>query len=335
MLKFNRKIKISKRNVLSIIFSVVVVVMLITCSIFFSINSDFSNAQNNVISFSTSDENKTEKLETTLKEENEDKVKTSTPKNSATENNDAFESSPAIQLEDNSDTVEYSRLYPNLYCTRPKTQITPGKTIFLTFDDGPSDRTPEVLEILRQKEVKATFFVTGSAGKKGQELIKQIVAEGHAIGVHTYTHEFRQIYSSIPAFLDDFNKIYNLIYKTTDVKPEIFRFPGGSNTTFNKDIRSELLAEMKRRGFDYFDWNLSVGDAVSRTPTPTQKCINNVLNFSKNYDCGVVLMHDSQPKKTTVAALPAIIDGLRAQGFSFDKLSHNINPTPYSLTKYT
>ena len=92
---------------------------------------------------------------------------------------------------------------------------------------------------------------------------------------------------------------------------------------------------MNRRGFDYYDWNLSSGDAVSRTNTPVQNCINNVLNYSKKCNHGVVLMHDAQAKHTTVKALSNIIDGLIAQGFKLDKLSNEIDPKPYSLVKTT
>lgn len=233
----------------------------------------------------------------------------------------------------NEETEDYRNLYPELYCQRPQKQYSPNKTIFLTFDDGPSERTSEILDILKQKNIKATFFVTGKASNQGKALMKRIVDEGHTIGIHTYSHAFRQIYSSISAYLDDFNKIYNLIVSATGVKPTIFRFPGGSKNNFNKSIYRELITEMTRRGFDYFDWNLSAGDAVSRTPTPKQTCIKNILNSSNNYSHSVVLMHDLKPKYTTVQALPEIIDGLINQGFSFDKLTNAIDPAPYSLVK--
>ena len=228
---------------------------------------------------------------------------------------------------------DYTKLYPDLYCNRPTEQIIPAKTIFLTFDDGPSARTTEILNILRQKDVKATFFVTGNATPQGKSLMKQIVDEGHTIGVHTYSHNYKQIYASVSAFLEDFNNIYHLIYEATGVKPTIFRFPGGSKNSFNKDNYMEIAAEMRRRGFDYFDWNLSAGDAVTRECTPTQTCINNVLGFSKNCDYGVVLMHDANAKVTTAEALPSIIDGLKSQGFILAKLTNEIDPSPYSLIK--
>lgn len=228
---------------------------------------------------------------------------------------------------------DYTKLYPDLYVDKPDKQMTPSKTVFLTFDDGPSERTKEILKILKEKNVKATFFVIGNTSETGKSLMKQIVEEGHTIAPHTYTHEFKKIYSSVKSYLDDFYKIFKLIYETTGQKPNIFRFAGGSNTTFNKSIRKELIAEMLRRGFFYYDWNLSTGDAAQKGLMPVEKCLSNVLNYSAKYNSAVVLMHDARPKTTTVQALPSLIDGLRKQGFSFDKLSNQINPTIYSLTK--
>lgn len=233
----------------------------------------------------------------------------------------------------NKEAENYHNLYPDLYCKRPQKQYSPNKTIFLTFDDGPSKHTSEILDILNKKNIKATFFVTGNASSQGKALMKRIVDEGHTIGIHTYSHAFRQIYSSVNAYLDDFNKIYNLVFSVTGVKPTIFRFPGGSKNNFNKDIYRELITEMTRRGFDYFDWNLSAGDALSKTPTPKARCVKNILDYSKNHSYAVVLMHDSKPKYTTVQALPEIIDGLTSQGFTFDKLTNDIDPAPYSLVK--
>ncbi len=339
MLKFNNNFKLNKRRNIIIIISIALVVT-ISCVIFAitscinlgnEINEANETANNVNDNLNAKDANGAEKQnEPSNIEESFNKP---AENNAKTENNCTPSSEIKDERPQNTENNDYTKLYPNLYCTRPETQITPEKTIFLTFDDGPSERTTEILEILRENGVKATFFVTGNASPKGRALMKQIVDEGHTIGIHTYTHEFRQIYSSVNAFLDDFNKIYSLIYESTGIKPTIFRFPGGSKNSFNKNNYKELIAEMTRRGFDYFDWNLSAGDAVSRTPTPTQKCINNVLNFSKNCDHGVILMHDARPKVTTVEALPHIIDGLKNQGFTFGKLSNNIDPAPYSLVK--
>ena len=310
-------------------------------------------ARNNEIKVESGEENKNEDLHVTKAnekksndEENDDQDahnktmdKSSKSVQKTEENVDADESKGKIlnttstSHEGTYKSKSYDNLYPELYCTRPETQVTPNKTIFLTFDDGPSQRTAEVLDILKANDIKATFFVTGCGGELGKKMMKRIVDEGHTLAIHTYTHEFKSIYKTVESYLDDFNKIYTLIYETTGVKPTLFRFPGGSKNSFNKHNYREIIAEMTRRGFDYFDWNLSVGDAVSRTPTPAEKCVSNVLSNSSKCAHGVVLMHDATPKRTTVEALPKLIEGLRQQGFRFDKLTHNIDPAPYSLVR--
>ena len=230
-------------------------------------------------------------------------------------------------------TANYTKLYPDLCTIRPEKQFVLSKTVFFTFDDGPSERTPEILDILKHYGIKATFFVVGKTSDFAKKCMKRIVEEGHTIAMHSYTHDFKKIYENVESFLYDINKLYNLINETTGVKPSIFRFAGGSKNSYNKHNYKEIIAEMIRRGFDYFDWNLCNNDAISRTPMPVNKCIDNVLKYSEKYDTAVILMHDSQPKKTTVEALPKIIEGLKKQGFSFEKLTNQISPKEFSLTK--
>lgn len=326
MPNFNNWIKLKRNKSLMIIFSITVVAVVISCVNLFKTSQVKSDAEDLLIeSIEKEESSKSENNEENLQKNEESKTETKMKK--------VQQNKPQALEHTAGATKNYRELYPDLYCTRPQKQENPDKTIFLTFDDGPSDRTLEVLDILREKGIKATFFVTGNCPAKGKSIMKKIVDEGHAIGVHTYTHDFKKIYASVNAFLDDFDKIYNLIYEATGVKPTIFRFPGGSKNSFNKGNYRELIAEMTRRGFDYFDWNLSAGDAVSRTPTPVSRCVSNVLNASKGCAHGVVLMHDARPKVTTVEALPEIINGLVRQGFNFDKLSNNINPAAYSLVK--
>ena len=346
MLNIYKYFKPKKRKGLLIISSIIFSAI-IFCSIKFCMSSkterDISTEDKIVVENISPQENKMledatngrkkNKINYNLKEnqnankQNKEKEKN---KNSISKKEESVHVSKIKKIDEDKD---YTKLYPDLYCNRPSEQIVPSKTIFLTFDDGPSDNTTEILGILRQKDIKATFFVTGNATPKGKSLMKRIVDEGHTIAMHTYSHNYKQIYGSVSAFLEDFNNIYNLIYESTGVKPTIFRFPGGSKNSFNKDNYIEIAAEMRRRGFDYFDWNLSAGDAVSRVCTPTQTCINNVLGHSKNCDHGVVLMHDANAKVTTVEALPSIIDGLKSQGFNLSKLTNEIDPAPYSLIK--
>lgn len=154
-------------------------------------------------------------------------------------------------------------------------------------------------------------------------MYKRIVREGHAIGNHTFTHNYPVIYSSIPAFLRDFRKLESLMQRSIHVKPKIFRFPGGSQNTVsqkygNKSLMRKLTQVMIGRGYRYFDWNVESGD--SRIPRPSPEAmIRNVLNGSKNKRRIIVLFHDFNPN--TPQCLPAVIKGLRRQGFIFRTLS--------------
>ena len=236
-----------------------------------------------------------------------------------------------LQVEEESHNVEispmeYQLMYPDFYASEPLTaNEEASKMIYLTFDDGPSERTPEVLKVLREKDVKATFFVIGTKDPQALQWMKDIVAEGHTIAMHSYTHKYQNIYSSVENYLDDMYRLYSLIYETTGVKPTIFRFPGGSINGYNKHIYQELEAEMLRRGFVPYDWNLSSGDA-SGVKASAAQIVNNVVVPAGKLDRGIVLMHDSEPKTTTVEALTTMIDQLRAQGFSFDRLTSKEKP---------
>ena len=222
------------------------------------------------------------------------------------------------------DGPSYTKLYPDLYCPPAEGTYDEENVIFLTFDDGPSPNTDRILDVLKEKGVKATFFVTAqNPSEENMNRMKRIVDEGHTIGVHSYTHDYHQIYASVDAFLDDFYQMYQKIYEVTGVKPSIFRFPGGSNTGYNKAIRDDVVAEMTRRGFTFYDWNIDSSDA-SGNNIAASKLVSHTLGTSEGFNHGIVLMHDLGTKATTADALPEIIDGLRAQGYTFDKLTNEL-----------
>lgn len=224
------------------------------------------------------------------------------------------------------DVISYQTMYPDFYAPEPLTATEEAsKVIYLTFDDGPSERTVEILEILREKDVKATFFVIGRTDEDSLNLMKEIVEEGHAIAMHTYSHRYTDIYASVEDYLADMYKLFVLIRDTTGVEPSIFRFPGGSINGYNKGVYQQLEAEMLRRGFVPYDWNLSSGDA-SGTKASAAQIINNVVGPAKKLDRGIVLMHDSEPKTSTVEALVPMIDQLSELGFTFDKLTSAVKP---------
>ncbi len=202
------------------------------------------------------------------------------------------------------------------------------KMIYLTFDDGPSPRTGEILDILKKHNIKATFFVIKSKDEY-IPFMKRAVEEGHTIGVHSYTHEYRDIYSSVDAYLDDFTRCYNYIYDNTGYEPTIYRFPGGSVNNYNASTRRDIVAEMGRRGYVYFDWNVESNDSSSNMSSST--IYNNVINGCKNKNRAVIIFHDSTSKKSTVQALENIITTLKSDGWQFAALDNEVKPVIFRM----
>lgn len=185
--------------------------------------------------------------------------------------------------------------------------------VYLTFDDGPSDQTDEILDILDDYGIKATFFVTGKEDEASLLAYQRIVAEGHTIAMHSYSHKYSDLYASKEAFCEDFARIQNLIYDTTGVECRYYRFPGGSSNKVSNTDMSVFIQYLNEQGVTYFDWNVSSGDATSQAFT-ADELVENVMTDVVKYKTSVVLMHDADNKATTVQALPAMIEALRASG---------------------
>lgn len=229
---------------------------------------------------------------------------------------------------DTNETLEYQSKYSDLYVENDFEweDLSDEKICYLTFDDGPdSDNTARILDVLKEYNVKATFFVIYKDYKTERELYKRIVDEGHTIGVHTASHNYNKIYGSVDAYLSDFERISEQIEKSTGVKPEIFRFPGGSINAYNAGIYREIIAEMVRRGYTYYDWNASSGDAAASYVSKAD-IVDNVLNKNKKLSKKIVLMHDGKGHSTTADALPEIIEGLQKQGYKLEALTKEVEP---------
>lgn len=225
------------------------------------------------------------------------------------------------------DVPSYQALYPDLYCEPNEEELLAvDNTAHLTFDDGPSLITETVLKVLAEKNVKGTFFIVGRQLDKpeNQERLKLAASEGHTIGIHTESHDYARIYASVEAFLEDFYKVWSRIKEITGVAPEIFRFPGGSINGYNYGIYQEIIAEMVRRGFTYYDWNVSAQDASANNLTP-EVLTENATN-TRGLKRIIVLMHDSDSRANTAAALPGIIDSLIAKGYTIQPLNNTIRP---------
>jgi len=223
--------------------------------------------------------------------------------------------------------IGYQLMFPDLYVDPPEEYGEPeGKVAYLTFDDGPSSRTAGVLDVLDEYGIKATFFVI--TNKLDVDMLKRIAEGGHTIGIHTHSHQYKQIYSSIEEYLDDFNSAFTTIHEATGIKPDIFRFPGGSINAYNRGFYQELNSEMLRRGFVYYDWNVSSGDSAPNMSS--DKVYQNIVQKIGCQDNLIVLMHDSQQKYASLRALPRVIEYLQSQGYSFAPLDHRVEPIVFS-----
>ncbi len=222
--------------------------------------------------------------------------------------------------------------YPQLYVEKPS--YTPhqkgDKVVYLTFDDGPSDYTLPLLDVLDRYGVKATFFDVGIRSETAEKVMKETVRRGHVLAVHSYTHDFHTIYQSTDAFLKDFKKERDYIYSVTGVEPTIFRFAGGSINSFNKKTAKGIIKEMERRGYTYYDWNVDSQDATGNN-IPTQRIYANVIQGVKGKEKAIVLMHNTNAKRTTLEILPQIIEELQRMGYRFDVLDNTVEPVQFRI----
>ncbi|MDO4967772.1 MAG: polysaccharide deacetylase family protein [Candidatus Saccharibacteria bacterium] len=197
-----------------------------------------------------------------------------------------------------------------------------SRTVYLTFDDGPGEYTARLLDILGKYNVKATFFVTC---RGSDDLIRREFSEGHTVALHTCSHNYA-IYQSVETYFNDLNAISDRVLRITGVSPKLLRFPGGASNTisakYNKGIMSVLTAEVERRGYKYFDWNVTSGDAgnTSSSDAVYQNVINGV-NRRGNGSYSVVLQHDI--KDFSVNAVERIIKYGLSNGYKFETLSVN------------
>lgn len=206
------------------------------------------------------------------------------------------------------------------------------KICYLTFDDGPSENTLKILDILNKGNAKATFFVIGT---RKLSYVKNIKAAGHSVGLHTDTHVFHKIYANDSAYFTDLLSIQAKVKLQIGENSTLLRFPGGSSNAvskkYNNGIMTRLVPAVKNRGFQYFDWNVDSGDAAGNH-IPAATIVGNVQKQVAGRKNICILMHDTDAKNTTVQALPYIISYLRGQGYRFEGLTkgsegfhHHIN----------
>ena len=193
------------------------------------------------------------------------------------------------------------------------------KIAYLTFDDGPSENvTPEILDILSQYNVKATFFVVGNSAEKNPDIVKRIHEENHGIGNHTYSHRYKHIYTNTTNFLNEIKATERVLQNIlgNDFETNIIRFPGGSFEKYKNPFKKAI----SENGYKYYDWNSLNGDAEGKN-IPKNKLVSRLKATSNGKKELIILMHDTSAKKTTVEALPEIIEHLQSQGYEFRVLN--------------
>ena len=219
-----------------------------------------------------------------------------------------YEFTPCV-APDGTPTCDYFSIYP------PKSG---DKVMHLTFDDGPSSNvTPKILDILKENNVKATFFVLGSNVEKHPEIIQRMAREGHAIAIHSYSHDMNYIYASSENFMDEINKTRDAINAATGANScaDVFRFPGGAF----REERAEFKEVLLENNIPYVNWNCSTGDSETKNPVSAD-LYNRAVRTANSVgrDSLVLLMHDAGSKQATADSLPAIIKYFKDNGYRFD-----------------
>ncbi len=185
------------------------------------------------------------------------------------------------------------------------------RKVYLTFDDGPSIYTDEILEILEEYDVRGTFFVVGKEDERSKEAVLKIVEAGHTLGMHSYSHRYSELYASTENFAADFEKQRSFLEDLTGQTCRFYRFPGGSSNTVSK-VDMRLLADyIEEQDMVFYDWNISSGDGSSELLS-VDTLVRNSTSELGEWETAVILMHDSGDKPTTVKALPQIIEKIQA-----------------------
>ena len=190
-------------------------------------------------------------------------------------------------------------------------EITAGHKVYLTFDDGPSKYTYDILDILDRYDVKATFFVVGKEKDTDKAAMQEIVKRGHTLGMHSYSHKYSEIYNSVEDFAEDYEKIRDHLYEVTGVESKVYRFPGGSSNSVSDIDMEEFADYLDMQGVRFFDWNISSGDGGKKLLSVEVLTENSTADIER-FKTSVILMHDSASKPTTVEALPIIIETILA-----------------------
>ena len=230
------------------------------------------------------------------------------PQKIATENA-GTESVKPVTTDTQTDENRYENVETGIDSADNKAEANDTHKVYLTFDSIPGENTDKILDVLKQYQVKATFFVTGDKSDETKEVYKRIVKEGHTLGMHSYCNQYSTIYASTEAFEKDYNKLSEYLKKVTGKESLYYRFQGGSSNQISNVNMAEFVHVLNEKNVSYFDWNVSAGDTSG--DYTVDDVVNNVTEGVKNYKTSVVLLHDGADKATTVEALGPLIEALQ------------------------
>ncbi len=206
---------------------------------------------------------------------------------------------------------------------------SPQKTVYLTFDDGPSAVTEDILDYLKAESIPATFFVIGMETDRAQQLLPRMIEEGHSIGMHSYSHKYQQIYESASSFFQDLDQLSEYLTSIIGYSPDIFRFPGGScNSTADKQVLEDIKQAAADKGLVWFDWNSVAEDSGASAADPGSMA-DNIISTGKDRDRILVLMHDNSVRTTAVDCLKIIVPYYREKGYQFEALTSDTLPIQF------
>ena len=240
----------------------------------------------------------------------------------------------ALGEEDHSeDRAIFERLSAGELVLQMKDYHPPAKpTVYLTFDDGPSAHTPEVLDILREEGVPATFFVLGKEAERRPDTVRRIVEEGHSIGNHTYDHDYRKLYANgFGEFWDQVQQTSAILQKIAGAETRLLRAPGGTYTNFD----ASYFYYLDQAGYSLYDWNVDSGDAL-RKNVPAEEIVRGATRLPGGKADGrplIVLLHDGHGHAETVKALPDIIRFYKENGYEFARITPDVKPILSPLGK--
>lgn len=221
---------------------------------------------------------------------------------------------------------EKEREQETIFVTAPVDSVNiEKKYAYLTFDDGPSQNTDKILDILKEKEVKATFFVVGKEGETAKKRYKKIVEEGHSLGIHSYSHDYDYIYRSLDNYKKDILKLKDYLQEVTGEEVWLYRFPGGSSNSVSKIPIQECIEFLQEEELVYYDWNASSEDAVV-VNADGSRLNHNILKDALRYNNAMILMHDLYECNGTVDGLGTLIDRLKEEGYEILPITSETQP---------